>query len=256
MEIDRSSAAAIKAQEIAFWEESFSSRIKQDLLPEIHDFWEKRYYDKLERVLFREIPTLCKGDAEILEAGCGTGAAALRLATGNRRVTLLDASEGALRYARRLAKESKVAAKCTIGDLFDLPFAKDGFDLAFNIGTLEEYDPPDSLRMMEELKRVTLPGGYVLVGIPNPRNPEIYFSRRTKKWQGLERDYREADLRAMMACAGLVDVRISYVPTLFAFGYFPRLKRPLSSFPGVSAFLERLLRRFSVIILAVGRVPG
>lgn len=93
-------------------------------------------------------------NAAILEVGCGTGAvlgdyAATLLAFG------LDIDRQALSYCQQI----NPAIKLTCGDAHMLPFADASFDLTFCHYLLLWLDDP--LQALQEMKRVTRPGGWV-----------------------------------------------------------------------------------------------
>lgn len=243
-----------KEHGIVFWEKWFRKKNKDKNYREVKNFWERRYYDTFEKVLLREVKGLVKGSLKVLEAGSGSGEAALRLAQIGNDVTLVDASRAALKYSESIAKNKHAVAKFIYGDLFELPFEAKYYDFVFNVGIIEEYDLSESMKIIKEMARVTKEGGFVIIGIPNPRNLEIAYSRKFKLWKGLERNYHEIDLENMMIKAGLEKVKIKYVPTLFAFGYFNFLKPLVSRLPTITRTLENLFIRYSVVILGIGKI--
>lgn len=243
-----------KEHGIVFWEKWFRKKIRDKNYREVKNFWERRYYDTFEKTLLSEVKGLVKGNLKVLEAGSGSGEAALRLAQIGNDVTLIDASQAALKYSKSIAQNKHVVAKFVYGDLFDLPFEAKYYDFVFNVGLIEEYDVDESIKIIKEMVRVTKEGRFVVLGIPNPRNPEITYSRKFELWKGLERNYHEIDLENMMINAGLKKVKIKYVPTLFAFGYFDFLKPLASRLPRITRALEHLCIRYSVVILGIGEV--
>lgn len=244
--------ASNKEQVVAFWDKWFKEKIKDKSHREVKNFWERRYYDTFEKILLSEAKGLVKGGLKVLEAGSGSGEASLRLAKIGNDITLIDGSQAALKYSKSIAQNKHVVAKFVYGDLFDLPFESKYYDFVFNVGTIEEYDIDESIKIIKEMIRVTKKEGFVVIGIPNPRNPEIAYSRKSGLWKGLERNYHEIDLENMMIKAGLKKVKIKYVPTLFAFGYFDFFKPLVSHLPKVTRSLEDLFIRYSVVILGVG----
>ncbi|MHB8215923.1 MAG: methyltransferase domain-containing protein [Candidatus Sulfotelmatobacter sp.] len=81
-----------------------------------------------------------------LDLGCGTGAAAIRLARLGMRVTLLDSSPAMLEIAKRTAKEAGVADKVVLqhGDAAQLTnlFHAVSFDVILCHNLLEYLDDP------------------------------------------------------------------------------------------------------------------
>ncbi len=109
-------------------------------------------------------------DSVVLDGGSGTGIVTLAFQDAGfrpRRTVAFDLSANSLKIARdQIRKErSKVDAKRISpvqGNILDLPFADDTFDLILTCGVLEYVSLDDGLR---ELSRVLKPGGK-LVFIP------------------------------------------------------------------------------------------
>jgi len=84
-----------------------------------------------------------------LDLGCGTGAIGLRLAQLGLHVTLLDASEPMLEFAKRAAQEAGVAERITVklGDAtqFANLFHSESFDVIVCHNILEFVDDPGAV---------------------------------------------------------------------------------------------------------------
>src|ERR1700732_3887929 len=84
-----------------------------------------------------------------LDAGCGTGATAIRLARLGMHVTLLDSSPAMLDIAKRKVEEAGVAKKVIVqhGDATQLTnfFHAASFDLILCHNVLENLDDPDAV---------------------------------------------------------------------------------------------------------------
>jgi ubiquinone/menaquinone biosynthesis C-methylase UbiE len=78
-------------------------------------------------------------------------------------------------------------AECITGDLMQMNFAADSFDLVFNAGVLEHFEPDERAAALREMTRVTKPGGTVLVAVPNhfskPYKYGYDFRHQLGKWQ-------------------------------------------------------------------------
>ena len=102
-----------------------------------------------------------------LDAGCGVGLQALRLAeaVGPRgHVTGLDASSEFLSRATALATQTDLAERLTFrqGDWAALPFAGATFDWAWSVDAVG-YAPQQPAREVQELARVLKPGGTLAI---------------------------------------------------------------------------------------------
>ncbi len=109
----------------------------------------------------RDLLNLTKG-MEVLDAACGTGRFAQVLADRGCRVTGVDQSAAMLAKAeeRLVAYDQVTLLK---EDLEHLPFPQDRFDRVVSMATFAFLKDPKVV--LEELFRVTKPGGQIVVGI-------------------------------------------------------------------------------------------
>lgn len=92
-----------------------------------------------------------------LDIGCGAGLA-VQLATGlGAQVSGIDASEGLLAIARSRAPGADIRQ----GDLEDLPFADDSFDVVTGFNSFQYAGNPGIA--LGEARRVSKPGGAVVI---------------------------------------------------------------------------------------------
>jgi ubiquinone/menaquinone biosynthesis C-methylase UbiE len=124
------------------------------------------YGRSLERY-FREHPIPLEDDnAQILDAGCGTGLltlAMLRTLTRPAQITAIDLSASSLHKARQaVAQELQRGLSHRVrflqANLLSLPFADETFDFIATSGALEYVSLRDGLG---ELARVLKPGGHL-----------------------------------------------------------------------------------------------
>ena len=120
--------------------------------------WHARYSQQanwtrnLREYLFTQIGL--KGLQRVLEVGCGTGAILSQLDFPTLHG--LDIQPVSLMEARSHAP----AASLICGDALSLPYVKDAFDITFCHFLLLWVSDP--IAALNEMKRVTKPGGYVL----------------------------------------------------------------------------------------------
>jgi ubiquinone/menaquinone biosynthesis C-methylase UbiE len=95
----------------------------------------------------------------VLDLGCGTGVFLRAAADRGAKVVGLDAAEGLLAIARERVPEADLHA----GDMQDLPFGDDGFDVVTGFSSFFFAD--DMTRALSEACRVTKPGGIVLAQV-------------------------------------------------------------------------------------------
>jgi SAM-dependent methyltransferase len=105
-----------------------------------------------------------------LDAGCGTGTIARRLAQHGCQVTAVDGSARMIEVAERAAAAERTAAAVRflrVHDVVELPFADASFDAVICSSVLEYV--ADAARVLGELARVLRRGGRLIVSIPNRR---------------------------------------------------------------------------------------
>jgi 2-polyprenyl-3-methyl-5-hydroxy-6-metoxy-1,4-benzoquinol methylase len=99
----------------------------------------------------------------VLDAGCGVGWGTLVLrAAGAASASAIDIDPGAVEDARKRVPDADVRQ----GDLGDLPWPDGSFDLVVCFEALEHVEHQD--RVLDELVRVLVPDGILLVSSPNP----------------------------------------------------------------------------------------
>lgn len=99
---------------------------------------------------------------KVLDVGCGFGLETLRLARlvePKGAATGIDKSAEFIAEAKRRAKDDKLHIDFEVGDAEGLPFAQASFDAARAERVLVYL--PEPRRALEEMRRVTRPGGIV-----------------------------------------------------------------------------------------------
>lgn len=136
-----------------------------------------RVYDRINPVIWTEemraeaVRMLDLGrDDRVLDVGCGTGYATEALLREVRVVHGLDQSVHQLERAyEKFGKAGRV--RFYVGDAEQLPFRSGSFDVVWSSGSIEYW--PDPVSTLVELRRVTRPGGQVLVVGPNEPNTRV-----------------------------------------------------------------------------------
>jgi len=106
------------------------------------------------------IAWLCGGQSlNVLDAGCGEGAAAMTYAEAGCFVTGIDADVPSLEKARQLLAATSFADRVMFSEenILQLPFANDQFDLVWCSYALHHIE--DKLAAAHEVQRVLKPGG-------------------------------------------------------------------------------------------------
>jgi len=115
----------------------------------------------------------------VLDAGSGTGLNSLALAARGAEVTLLDVAQPALDIAKTYYDEQGLAARFVRGSIFELPFPDGTFDVVWNTGVIEHFEPAERRLAVREMLRVMKPGGTTITINPNA-GARIY--RFAKEW--------------------------------------------------------------------------
>lgn len=119
----------------------------------------------------------------ILDAGCGTGAACLVLASSfpDSAVTGIDLSDSMLEIARKDAANARLGGQVHFdhGDVQQLPYENHCFKVVLNISMFHLVNDP--VCMLNEIERVLMPAGY------------FYICDLRRSWLGLvEKEIRSA----------------------------------------------------------------
>jgi SAM-dependent methyltransferase len=152
---------------------------------------------------------------DVLDAACGTGRYALRLAEAGARVWGVDATEEMLAAARANAAARELAIDFKRGDLSALPFDDGEFDLV--VSALAFCHLCDLQPVVTEIARVLRPGGRVVISDFHPFCLLIgwrtAFDRpEARYWIENHLNLTEAYVRALLANGfTLTDLRESVV---------------------------------------------
>jgi SAM-dependent methyltransferase len=142
-----------------------------------------------------------RDDLSILDAGCGTGHLLQQLRPLGHAEGV-DISDEALDFCRKRGLDN-----VRKGDVNDLPFAGDTFDMVTALDVIEHID--DDVGALREFRRVLKPGGSAFIFVPAHRwlwSLQDEVSRHRRRYTG-------ATLRAAIEGAGLTVERQSYVST-------------------------------------------
>lgn len=218
-----------------------------DRAPNIHTYLAAlEAFDALTQI--QELKSLSRERAGIgpgsvvLDVGCGFGLESLRLASlvqPDGRVVGIDRSAGFIEEAQARARQAKLAVEFQVADAEELPFPDASFDTARAERLLVYL--PDPKRAVEEMRRVTRPGGTVTAIEPdfgtNAINlPDRRLVRRVLDHEcdaNIPQGWLVRDMLGLMQDVGLRDVQIDtriviFTPDLAA-AYFTEAARSAQS---------------------------
>jgi 2-polyprenyl-3-methyl-5-hydroxy-6-metoxy-1,4-benzoquinol methylase len=105
------------------------------------------------------------GQYRVIDLGCGTGMIGIPLAESGLSVTALDVNLNALKILAFRAKERRVSLTIVCGNVENLCFSENAFDLAIASEVFEHLVNP--LAFAKSIERIVRPGGSLIVTIPN-----------------------------------------------------------------------------------------
>lgn len=111
---------------------------------------------------------LLKGDEKVLEAGCGFGYGAASVSGNVESVVGLDIAPDSIEFCDRTYRLENV--RWIVGDVTDLKFEDNTFDVYISYETLEHLPLDRVERYFQEARRVLKSGGYFIVSTPNKMN--------------------------------------------------------------------------------------
>lgn len=177
-------------------------------------------------------------DSSILEVGCGTGRMLLDARKRGYRVAGLDASPDMLEILRSKAQDQYPDLDLHLGEAAVLPFDDETFDLVYAIRVLSPVKSREyALRVIDEMLRITRPGGYVLAEFQNVYRPRIGNARKPS----LRFRPREVAERGRAAGANVAAYRGAFFVSMQAYWLVPT---PLvGPFGSIDRLLSRLMPR-------------
>lgn len=122
--------------------------------------WHENYWFRRHEKVYAAIEEAVVGD-RVLEAGCGEGYGAARLASAAARVVALDYDASAVSHVGRAYPRMRVVR----GNLVAPPFEAGTYDVVVSLQTIEHLW--DQERFLAECGRVLRPGGRLILSTPN-----------------------------------------------------------------------------------------
>jgi SAM-dependent methyltransferase len=117
----------------------------------------------------------------VLDAGCGTGDAALFFAARGHRVTGIDFVEEAVRQARAKAAERGLAVEFLVKDALTLGDWDRRFASVIDCGLFHVFSDEDRRRYVRGLARVTEPAGRLFLACGSDEEPRPVIPRVSRQ---------------------------------------------------------------------------
>jgi ubiquinone/menaquinone biosynthesis C-methylase UbiE len=138
---------------------------KDAALARFYDEHARRFMGVIYRRFADRVNALDLTGKRVLDIGSGTGLLAIVLAKEHPewQVTGIDISEDMLNLARETAARNDLSGRVLFQNASaeDLPFPDGSFDLVVSNASLHLWKDP--VKVMDEIARVTAPGGYCLI---------------------------------------------------------------------------------------------
>ena len=114
-------------------------------------------------------------DKKIVDLGCGTGN--YLLALRNKNVSGIDLSKESIAKlkSRKEYEDSKNNINLVVGDLCNLPFKRDEFDISFSFSTL--YYVKEIAKVIGEISRITKKNGVSILEFGNKISINSFWDR-------------------------------------------------------------------------------
>ncbi|HEX5414156.1 MAG TPA: class I SAM-dependent methyltransferase, partial [Chloroflexota bacterium] len=108
-------------------------------------------------------------ESRVLVLRCGWGAVALGLAECTDHVVAVDDRESRLRFLAARREQARTATLQIVQGCLTsgLPFGGEAFDAAILLDTIERVPGRDQAAALVAVRRVLVPGGSLLLGVPN-----------------------------------------------------------------------------------------
>jgi len=185
------------------------------------------------------VQSLVPPPGPVLDVGCGTGLLAWKLTAAGYQIVALDASLGMLHEVPPDAPVGRLQGSAT-----HLPFSDAAFPAVITVATLHHIaDPPLVAATVEEMVRVTAPGGAAVIWDHNPRNP--YWPLLMRRVPQDEEDTRLIPLEEILGVlhqtkgCSVRFTRSGWIPDFAPPWSLPVLKvleDVLERLPGISSF--------------------
>lgn len=114
---------------------------------------------------------LIKPDQSILDLACGYGRFTVPLARKGYKIEGIDVTPALIECARRNAKRKGVIVSFKTGDMCDLPYDENTFDVVICMwSAFSEIVPQqDQIKVLSEMRRVLTPSGFSFIELRNHR---------------------------------------------------------------------------------------
>lgn len=141
--------------------------------------------EKILDIFFKYVPRLNKSK-KVLDAGCGDGRLSIIIAQEEYKVIGVDFSSKMVKTAKSRVNNYPYVY-FMIGDLCNLPFINQSFDIIVNCDVIEHIF--NKKKLVKEFNRILKPDGIVILSTPNPFSIIHTIARTSLLHVGHKDDY-------------------------------------------------------------------
>jgi ubiquinone/menaquinone biosynthesis C-methylase UbiE len=109
----------------------------------------------------------------VIDVGCGNGRHVKFFAEEGYSVYGIDISRKAIEIAKSWLKRENLNADLSVGNIENLPFKNNFFDVAIVDGVLDHVPFSNAIKTMKEIERVCVPGAYVYITLRSTEDSEF-----------------------------------------------------------------------------------
>jgi ubiquinone/menaquinone biosynthesis C-methylase UbiE len=205
-------------------------------------YWKETYsykgdYDVLTIGIFRQIKSILHSlsDKKFLECGSGTGKISALIAKHNGKVFLMDYSKKALEISRDFFKREKLDGVFEEGNIFNIPYQENEFDVVWSSGVLEHFSDTQQTQILAEMSRVCKKSGLLILFNPFAKayiyRLGKYFAEKRGKWpfgdefpvKSMKKQAEKLDITLINEYSFGFNTQLNFLPYVPLGGYIKRL---------------------------------
>ena len=164
------------------WED-FWGKEKKAFSKHLVNFARKHYFSKMIAKQLKNYK-----NKTVLEPGSGSCESLIYISKKAKKTIGLDNSKNAVKLGNtnfRNSKINKEKYQIVLGDIFNMPFPDNSFDIVFNAGVIEHFN---SIKPIKEMLRTTKSGGKTIILVP-AKNSLFGLAFKILKLIGLRKLY-------------------------------------------------------------------
>lgn len=175
-------------------------------------------------------------DKSIIEVGCGGGLVSVALAKKGAHCTLLDISNQSLKAAiNSFIDEGLPEPVSYLADALDSNIHSETFDVVWNAGVIEHFFDKGKERLINEMLRITKPGGKVVILVPNTWCLVFQVIQRWQKWNkiwpyGYEDDMSPWRLKMLAKTLGINNFRVFAFNPILGWTWLNKVRKIIKLF--------------------------